>query len=125
MIIGIGTDIVELERVEKALAGHAFSTRVFHTDECAYCESRGRQKAASYAARFAAKEAFVKAIGTGFCGGTPADIEIRRGEGERPEIVLHGAYLAAAEAKKVSNIHLSMSHSRRYAVAQVVLEALE
>ena len=125
MIIGIGTDIVELDRVEKALEGHAFSARVFHEDECAYCESRGRQKSASYAARFAAKEAFVKAIGTGFCGGTPADIEVRRGDGERPEIILHGAYLAAAEAKKVTNIHLSMSHSRQYAVAQVILEALE
>lgn len=60
-----------------------------------------------------------------FCGGTPADIEVRRSEGERPEIVLHGAYREAAEMKKVTFIHLSMSHCRQYAVAQVILEASE
>ena len=125
VIIGIGTDIVELERIEKALEGHAFAARIFCSDEQAYCEARGRQKTASYAARFAAKEAFVKALGTGFCGGTPADIEVRRSEGERPEIVLHGAYREAAEMKKVTFIHLSMSHCRQYAVAQVILEASE
>ncbi len=123
MIIGIGVDIIELERIEKALQGHAFAARIFHTDECAYCEARGKQKVASYAARFAAKEAFVKALGTGFCGGTPADIEVRREEGGRPEIVLYGAYREAAEAKHITNIHLSLSHSRQYAIAQVILEA--
>ncbi len=123
MIIGIGVDIIELERIEKALQGHAFAARIFNSAECAYCEARGRQKVASYAARFAAKEAFVKALGTGFCGGTPADIEVRREEGGRPEIVLHGAYREAAEAKNITGVHLSLSHSRQYAVAQVILEA--
>ena len=123
MIIGIGVDIVELERIEKALQGQAFAKRVFHENECTYCEARGRQKVGSYAARFAAKEALVKALGTGFCGGTPADIEVRRDQGGRPEIILHGLYQEAAQEKQVAAIHLSMSHSRQYAVAQVILEA--
>ena len=65
MIIGIGTDIIEIERVRRAVASEHFTRRVFTETEIKYCESRGKSSAASYAARFAAKEAFFKALGTG------------------------------------------------------------
>ena len=69
MIIGLGTDIIEIERVRKAVAKKNFRENVFTEREREYCESRGKNSAASYAARFAAKEAFFKALGTGIFTG--------------------------------------------------------
>ena len=69
MIIGIGCDIIEINRVEKAVKSESFKQRVFTPAEIAYCESRGKQQFASFAARFAAKEAVLKAFGTGLRGG--------------------------------------------------------
>ena len=70
LIVGIGTDIVEIARVKRAAAREAFLMRVYTEAERSYCESRGVQRMASYAARFAGKEAVMKALGTGLRGGT-------------------------------------------------------
>ena len=116
MIVGIGTDIIEIERVKQA-----FVERVYTVKEQNYCESRGRQAAASYAARFAGKEAFFKAIGTGIiCSLT--EVEILNDNLGCPHIFLTGKadeLVTKAEAKK---IHISLSHSKDYAAATCVIE---
>ena len=72
MLIGVGCDVIEIARVQKAIEREAFVERVYAPSEIAYCRSRGKQAAASFAARFAAKEAVLKALGTGLRGGDPA-----------------------------------------------------
>src|SRR6516165_3814937 len=92
MIVGTGIDITEVERVRQTIErfGRRFIERVFTADEILYCESKAN-KAERYAARFAAKEAGMKAIGTGWSHGVRwQDIEVRRMPGGRPTIVLHG-----------------------------------
>ena len=69
MLIGVGCDVIEIARVQKAIEREAFVERVYAPSEIAYCRSRGKQAAASFAARFAAKEAVLKALGTGLRGG--------------------------------------------------------
>ena len=76
MVIGIGCDIIEIVRIKKAVERASFSERVFTPEEREYCSSRGLQAAASYAARFAAKEAVLKALGTGLRGGSLQEISI-------------------------------------------------
>lgn len=76
MIRGIGTDIVEIARIRQAVAKERFVVRVYTEGERAYCEERGVQAAASFAARFSGKEAVLKAFGTGLRGGTLRDVEI-------------------------------------------------
>lgn len=120
MIIGIGTDIVEVERVRHAVARDSFKKKVFTDAEQNYCESRGKQSAASYAARFAAKEAFFKAMGTGISSAM-TDVEIINNSRGQPEIFLHGKTKISAEERGVSKIFLSLSHSREYAVAECLL----
>ena len=122
MITGIGVDIAEIDRIRKAIGGAAFVSRVFTVGEQEYCKARGSHCAASYAARFAAKEALVKALGTGFVGGSWHDIEVVVNERGRPDIRLTGFFAAEAERQGVSRIFVSLSHSQEYAVAQVVLE---
>lgn len=121
MIFGIGTDIIEISRVKKAVEREHFKNRVYTKIEQNYCESRGKNSAASYAARFAAKEAFFKAIGTGIIFSL-TDVEIIHNEGGQPEIFLHGAAAQLAEEKGVEKIFVSLSHSLEYATAFVVLE---
>lgn len=122
MIIGIGCDIIEIQRIEKAVARDAFVQKVFSAQETAYCRSRGKQQYASFAARFAAKEAVLKALGTGFRGGSLTDIEVCNDELGKPVIVLSGFYGALAEKKGVKNCQLSLSHCNETAVAYVVME---
>lgn len=121
MIIGIGTDIIEIERVKQAINNRHFVERVYTVKEQNYCESRGRQAAASYAARFAGKEAFFKAIGTGIiCNLT--EVEILNDNLGCPHIFLTGKadeLVTKAEAEK---IHISLSHSKYYAVATCIIE---
>lgn len=121
MIFGIGTDIVEIERVKKSVEREHFKNRVYTKIEQSYCESRGKNSAASYAARFAAKEAFFKAIGTGIIFSL-TDVEIVNDEGGQPEIFLHGKAVDFVEEKGVEKIFVSLSHSMKYATAVVVLE---
>ena len=120
MIIGIGTDIIEIERVRRAVEREHFKRRTFTETEINYCESRGKNSAASYAARFAAKEAFFKALGTGIVTSL-TEIEVRNDSYGKPEIFLFDATKNLAQEKCVNEIFLSLSHSREYATAVVVL----
>ena len=121
MIIGLGTDIIEIERVRKAAGRKHFRDNVFTGIEQAYCESRGKNSAASYAARFAAKEAFFKALGTGIFTRL-TDVEVVKDERGAPKINLRGRALALAEEKSVEKISLSLSHSREFATAVCIIE---
>ena len=118
MISGLGTDIIEIERVRKAVSKKNFRNSVFTENEQAYCESRGKNSAASYAARFAAKEAFFKALGTGIL--LPlTDVEIYNDERGAPQIKLRGRAADLAQAKK---IFLSLSHAHDFATAICIIE---
>ena len=121
MIIGLGTDIIEIERVQKAVGKKFFRDNVFTELEQRYCESRGKNSAASYAARFAAKEAFFKAMGTGIVTRL-TDVEVVKDERGAPKINLRGRALALAKEKSVEKISLSLSHSREFATAVCLVE---
>ena len=125
MIVGTGIDIAEVPRIEASIArfGNRFLHRIFTEAEIRYCESK-TNRVERYAARFAAKEAAMKAIGTGWNHGvTWRDVEICRQPGRRPTIAFHGK--AAEFAAKLGAVHiaLSLSHTREYAIAQVILES--
>lgn len=122
MILGIGMDIVEIVRMGSAIRRDAFVKRIFTEQEQNYCESRGVQKVASYAVRFAAKEAVLKALGTGMSGGgTWLEVEVVPEPHGKPAISLHGFFAALAAKQGVTKIHLSLTHAREYAAAQAVL----
>ncbi len=122
MIIGIGCDLIEIDRIAKAVQRDAFIKRVYTTAEADYCTSRGVQANASFAARFAAKEAVLKALGTGLRGGALTEIEVIRDELGKPQIVLTGYHAQLAEKHGVKHIHLSLSHAQNMAMAYVVME---
>ena len=125
MIISTGIDIVEVYRIRETMTRTPrFATRVFTAGEREYCDSKKVAAVQSYAARFAAKEAFLKAIRTGWRGKVSwHDIEIMRDEAGMPS--LH----ATGEAKRLfaelggKHIHLSLSHTAEHAIAQVIIEA--
>lgn len=121
MVLGVGVDIVEIKRVGNAVTNPRFALRVFTEHERNYCESRRTQRHGSYAARFAAKEAIMKALGTGLSKGSWLDIEIRSGADGKPEVKLFGHFALVAERLGATEILLSMSHSREYAVAQALV----
>ncbi len=124
MIIGIGIDIVDIRRIKDAEKrwGRRFLDRVFTEREIKYAMLH-KSPHSRLAARFAAKEAMTKALGTGFTGGiTWKDIEVLNKDSGRPEIILHGKVREIAESMEVREIHLSISHDGDYAVAQVVVE---
>ncbi len=122
MVLGVGTDIIEIERMKKAMGREAFLARVFTQEERTYCDGRGAGRAASYAARWAGKEAVLKAFGTGLRQGTLLNVEIVPDVLGAPEVHLSGFFAALAEERGVWRIHLSLSHAREYAVAQCILE---
>lgn len=122
MIVGIGIDIIEIHRMRTAIDNPSFVRRVFTPAESAYCLSRGRQGAASYAARFAAKEAVMKALGTGLAGGgTWLEIETLPDAMGKPVLKLTGAFNQLADSLGVTCIHVSLTHAQDYAAAQVLL----
>ena len=120
MILGIGIDIVEIRRIAEAKKNPKFISRVFTEHERAYCESRGAQQASSYAARFAAKEAVMKALGTGLSQGRWLDIEIVSALDTKPKVRLGGFFAEAARKLGVAEVYLSITHSRESAVAQAI-----
>jgi len=122
MIIGIGCDIIEINRVEKAVQSEAFKKRVFTEAEIAYCESRGKQQFASFAARFAAKEALLKALGTGLRGGALTELEVLNDDLGCPYLTLTGYHKELVASKGVQKIYVTLSHSKDSAMAYVVLE---
>ena len=122
MIIGIGVDIIELDRVRKAVEREAFIQKVYTAAEIDYCQSRGRSSVQSFAGRFAAKEAILKAFGTGLRNGSMQDIEIVNDELGCPKVPLSGWFEGFAREKSVKKIWVSISHSKDSAVAQCVIE---
>jgi holo-[acyl-carrier protein] synthase len=124
VIISIGTDIIEVYRIRETLERTPrFTERVFTGKEREYCDSKGAAAAQSYAARFAAKEAFLKALRTGWRGKiTWHDIEIKNHEFGAPYLEISGEAKEILETLGANKIHLSMSHTTEHAVANVVLE---
>jgi holo-[acyl-carrier protein] synthase len=124
MIYGIGIDLVENDRMEKIIQkwGAKFLSRVFSKREIEYC-GRHAQASMHYGARFAAKESFLKAIGTGLGGGVKLqDIEVVNKESGKPQLFLSGGARGFLVNAGIEKIHLSITHTRNYASAIVLLE---
>jgi holo-[acyl-carrier protein] synthase len=126
MIVGIGLDVCEVDRIRRALEARSaerFKARVFTAGERAYCEARRRGRFASYAARFAAKEAAMKALGTGWARGVGwHDFEVVRASGDPPRLVLHGTAAEIARKLGMARWLLALTHTDASAIASVVVE---
>lgn len=125
MIIGTGIDLERVVRVEQAIARHGerFLQRVFTEGERRYCDSKANRME-RYTARFAAKEAAMKALGTGWSHGVRwRDIEVARQPSGRPTIVFHGVAAEIAAKLGVAHAALSLSHTSEQAIAHVILES--
>ncbi|ULQ51486.1 holo-ACP synthase [Flavihumibacter fluvii] len=123
MILGTGIDIVEVHRIaEKIAKGQGFREMVFSSSEIAYCEKQGHPEQ-HYAARFAAKEALFKALGSGWLNGTAFDeIEIAHDAKGQPNLQLKGQTAETLAKFQISRIHVSLSHQASMATAIVILE---
>jgi holo-[acyl-carrier protein] synthase len=124
MIVGTGIDIAEVPRIGQAIErfGTRFLGRIFTPGEIRYCDSKAN-RVERYAARFAAKEAAMKALGTGWSHGVRwQDCEVVRAPGGRPTIQFHGKAREFAAKMGVKNAALSLSHTAEQAIAQVILE---
>jgi holo-[acyl-carrier protein] synthase len=124
MVLGLGTDLIETRRVQESINrfGDRFLERIFSPGEIAYCK-RKKNAAESFAARFAAKEAGAKALGTGISRGvTWKEFEVKRETSGRPSLHLSGRAAELAGAMGVRRIQLSLTHSREFALAVVVVE---
>jgi len=126
LIIGCGIDLVKIERIEKIIKkwGDNFTSRVFTLLEREYCEKKKGNKYQSYAGKFAAKEALLKALGLGLREANWKEIEIKNDELGQPIIDTSGKLKNVASAKGVSKYFISISHTKEYAIAQVILESL-
>lgn len=125
MIVGLGLDIAEVDRIEAAIRRHGapFLERLFTPAEVGYCE-RHKNRFERYAARFAAKEAAMKALGTGWSQGVRwRDIEVTREITGKPTLRLAGAARKIAERMGANNISVSITHSGNLALAQVIFES--
>ena len=125
MIVGLGMDITEVDRIAAAISrrGRPFLQRVFTPTEIAYCEKH-RNRAERFAGRFAAKEAAMKALGTGWASGVRwIDIEVVREPSGKPTLKLSGASRAIADRLGVKNIAVTITHDGNTALAQVVFES--
>jgi len=123
MIIGVGTDIIEVKRIERLLSKQErFKKRIFTQGEIEYCDQK-KNNVQNYAARFAVKEALLKAIGTGWREGiTFKEIEVTNNEKGKPELVLSGTVKKIMEEMGVTNIQVSISHLKDLAIGMVILE---
>ncbi|MBN2858052.1 MAG: holo-ACP synthase [Candidatus Delongbacteria bacterium] len=123
MIVGIGTDIIEVARVKKSIETiNGFKEKIFSSDEIRYCESK-RNKYEHYAGRFAAKEAYFKAIGTGWRNGLAFnEIHILNDHLGKPVIILSGKAMEQCEKSGVTNKQVSISHLKDIASAFVIIE---
>jgi holo-[acyl-carrier protein] synthase len=125
MICGTGVDIAETARIENSLDRHGerFTKKVFTSAEIAYCD-KFKNRGERYAARFAAKEAAFKALGTGWQDGIRwLDVEVVHQPSGKPELVLSGRALEVARELRVTQMSISISHSDRYVVAMVIFES--
>ena len=124
MICGIGIDLVENSRLEKIIEkwGSKFLQRVFSDEEIQYC-GKHVQSSIHYGARFAAKESFLKALGIGLGRGVKfKDIEVMHDKNGKPALDLQGGAKAQIGKRKITKIHLSLTHTKKYATAVVILE---
>jgi holo-[acyl-carrier protein] synthase len=125
MVVGTGIDTVEIERVARSIEryGSRFLERVYTAAEIAYCQRKRRNAAESFAARFAAKEAGAKALGTGIgFGVTWRELEVGREPAGRPLLLLHGRAAEVAASLGVRRSSLSITHTRTQSMALVILE---
>jgi holo-[acyl-carrier protein] synthase len=123
-IIGIGTDIIECLRIAQMIDRHGelFIRRVYTDHEIAYCSTK---KAATqhYAGRWAAKEAVLKALGTGWVRGISwRDVEVRNKPGGAPTVALRGGAKEVLERSGITHMHISISHCRSHAIAYAIAE---
>ena len=122
MIYGIGIDVVEVDRIERAIErqGEAFVSRLFTQEERDYCERQARP-AMHFAARFAAKEAVSKAFGTGIGGQAGwLEMEVLRVESGAPKMLFHGNAAEFLKTEGISEVQISLTHARDYAAANAV-----
>jgi holo-[acyl-carrier protein] synthase len=124
VIKGLGTDIVDVERVKQKIEKpFGFLEKVYSAQEIAICEPKGKSKYESYAGRFAAKEAFLKAAGINWIDQFNFnEIEVLNESSGKPYLKLSGSAMEWARAESVSAIHLSISHTKATATATVILE---
>ena len=127
MIVSVGVDMVEVKRIKKALedqrTGGRFRDRVFTAEEIRYCERKTRGKYESYAGRFAAKEAVMKALGRGWGSRVRwVDIEVARARSGKPDIVLHQRTAELAAELGIRRWALSISHTAEHGLAYVIAQ---
>ena len=118
VILGIGTDIIEIDRIAKSIQHENFLNHVFTQAERDYCRNPEQ-----FAARWAGKESVMKALGTGMRGGSFNEIEILPDSNGRPKVNLKGNFAQVAENIGASKIHISLSHEKKFATAVCVLES--
>jgi holo-[acyl-carrier protein] synthase len=124
MILGIGTDLIEIARIARSVERHgdSFLHRVYTEEEIAYCQ-RKKNAAESFAARFAAKEAGAKALGTGISRGVAwREFAVTREPGGRPLLTFHGRAAEIAKSMGIARVSLSLTHSREMSMAVVMVE---
>ncbi|HEX2919438.1 MAG TPA: holo-ACP synthase [Edaphobacter sp.] len=125
MIVGIGTDMIEISRIEQSIEqfGERFLDRIFTAGEISYCRQKKKHSAESFAARFAAKEAAAKALGTGISRGISwKEIEVQRQPGGPPTLHLFGRAREIADRLGIGRLSLSLTHSRDLALAVAIAE---
>ncbi|MDR1059008.1 MAG: holo-ACP synthase [Treponema sp.] len=122
MIFGIGIDVVHVHRMERWRGTPGLLERYFHPEELAEALDKGNGVNLSLAARFAAKEAFGKALGTGLAGIVLKDIMVKNRHNGQPEIRVSGSAQEALERSGARRVHISLTHERDNAIAMVVLE---
>lgn len=125
MVVGLGTDLIEVHRISQSIQrfGDRFLTRIFTPREIAYCTRKKKSATESFAARFAAKEAGAKALGTGISHGvTWLEIEVTREPTGKPTLALHGRAALRAHNLGVKHTSISLTHTADTALAVVVLE---
>jgi holo-[acyl-carrier protein] synthase len=121
LIFGIGTDLIETSRIAKAVQNQKFLSRVFSQTELEYCHKK--TQAQCLAARFAAKEAFMKALGTGWTAGVSfSEIQLVNNEKGKPTLQVSGKTEKILTKLGIKSIHVSVSHIKEYALAYVILE---
>jgi holo-[acyl-carrier protein] synthase len=125
LVLGLGTDITEVHRIQASLDrfGDHFLQKIYTAGEIAYCRARKKSSAQSFAARFAAKEAGAKALGTGISRGVAwQELEVVRSPGQAPQLVLHGRAAEIAASRGITRLTLSLTHTNAIAMAVVVAE---
>lgn len=123
MIVGIGIDVVHVRRLERWTSCPGLLERYFHPVELQTALGRGAGAALSLSARFAAKEAFGKALGTGLAGIVLKDIQVINHHNGRPEMIVYGTAREALKKAGADRVHLSLTHERDNAIAMVVIES--